>query len=259
MAVAVTAVMLKEARLALGLACLLAAGEGCSYNAFSPPARAISLESAAPVKPGETMVGVRGGAFGAVFEPTAIVGTGGVRHGVAPHVEVNVEGTYARVEDGEEYSSQINKNAGAARVGVKAGNANVSFTGGVGGGLSAMGGFAAADAGGVLAYANCYVVPFLAPGMFVSVPTAARTLRFENGRTSSPGAAFGLTGTAGLEVQLHPGRCREGRTAPRLQVGFNLQYIWGRHTSTDGDVRTAGSFLHAVAGLGVGLEFPLSI
>jgi hypothetical protein len=247
----------------LGLAALAALGGGCSYHVFSPPARAFHLESAAPAKPGETIVGARGGFYGGVFEPGAIVGSANVRHGVAPNVEVNGEATYANIrDDDDENTLDVDKNAGAVRLGVKAGNQYAAVTGGLGGGVTALGGFGAADLGGIVSYANCYVVPFLAASGFASTPAGeGNNVAFRNGIVSRPGTALGFGAGAGLEIPLDRGRCRAGLTAPRLQLGANLVSLWGQHTSTAGsgtDPVTAWE-QHGFMGVALGVEIPLTM
>jgi hypothetical protein len=253
--------MTRFAPCVVALAALLAASGGCSYHAFSPPARAINMETAAPVKPGETTVGARGGIVGALFEPGAAVGTAIVRHGVAPDVEVNGEATYAYVLlEGQESTANINQNAGATRIGVKAGNQYAAFTGGLGGGLSAMGGFTAADAGLIFSFANCYVVPFVSTVGFVSTPVGAKSVTFYDGRTSKPGTSFGYGAAAGIEVPLDHARCRAGRTPPRFQLGANVLSISGLHESAQAGTPAMGSAWdqHATVGLMAGVEFPLN-
>jgi hypothetical protein len=253
--------MRMDSRSLLGLALLLAASGGCSYHVFSPPARVFHLESAAPARPGETIVGARGGVLGGLFEPGAALGSANVRHGVAPNVEVNAEGTYGHVlDDGE--AKQVNKNAGAARVGVKAGNPYAAVTGGLGGGITAMGGFGAADLGGILSYANCYVVPFLGASALASTPLgSANTIAFDNGRVSRPGTAFGWGAGLGLEIPLDHARCFAGATSTRIQLGANSATLWGKHTSNEGGGADSysGWEKHGFFGFGVGLEVPLSL
>jgi hypothetical protein len=250
-------------RFVLVFAALLALASGCSYHVFSPPARVFHMESAAPAKPGETIVGARGGFYGGVFEPGAIVGSGIVRHGVAPNVELNGEATYANIQDDDDENTRdVDKNAGSARLGVKAGNQYAAVIGGLGGGVTALGGFGAADVGGIVSYANCYVVPFFSASGFASTPLGeANTASFGNGVTSRPGVAFGYGAGAGLEIPLDRARCRAGVTAPRLQLGANLMSVVGRHYSTDASITTPkpGWDQHGYLGLGLGVEIPLTM
>lgn len=250
-------------RFPLGLAALLALGGGCSYHVFSPPARAFHLESAAPARPGETIVGARGGVFGGVFEPGALAGSANVRRGVAPNVELNGEATYARIEDDDDENTlDVDKNGGAVRVGVKAGNQYAAVTGGLGGGIAAVGGFGAADLGGVVSYANCYLVPFIAASALASTPIGeANNVAFRNGITSRAGTSVGWGAGAGLEIPLDRARCRAGVTAPRLQLGANTVSLWGRHTSTSGagDDPVSAWEQHGFVGLALGVEIPLSM
>jgi hypothetical protein len=66
----------------VALAALLSLPAGCSYHLVSPPAHVVNLESAAPLKEGETIVGGRAGALTAIFDPGAVVAGGIVRHGI---------------------------------------------------------------------------------------------------------------------------------------------------------------------------------
>ena len=136
--------MASAARVFGAIAGVLALGSGCSYHVFSPPARMINAESAEPVRPGETVVGVHAGAYGAIFEPGAVVASGGARYGIAPKVEANVEGTYGHVDTTE--SPTVDHDAFTGRVGAKVGNDFASLTTGLGGGLApAIGSFVAAE------------------------------------------------------------------------------------------------------------------
>jgi hypothetical protein len=176
-------------------------------------------------------------------------------------VELNGEVSYAYVlAEGDDSRAGINLNAAAARVGVKAGNQYAAFTGGLGNGLSALGSFSAVDAGLVFSFANCYLVPFVSTVGFVSVPGAAKTVTFYDGRTSKPGTTFGYGAAGGIEVPLDHARCRAGRTPARFQLGANAMFISGRHESTPVDTSPLASAWddHFTVGLMAGLEFPLN-
>jgi hypothetical protein len=244
----------------LAVVCALALGGGCSHT-MSPPAHVLGAESAAPVKPGETVLGVRGGAVGEILGSSVVASSGGVRHGVAPNVELNGEATYARVDPNGADVADGDRNAVAAHVGVKAGSDVVSLVGGMGGGVvGATGGFLASDAGFIISAPNCFVVPFFSTTGFVSLPVGARTVTFSNGDTSRPGTTFGFGGGLGIEIPLNRSVCREGRTPPRLQLGANGYQAWSFDEWSDGTNGSRSSSSpsdHGGLGFTVGVEFPL--
>lgn len=235
---------------------LLALGGGCNH-VFSPPARIVNAESAAPVKPGETVVGGRAAAFGALFGSDIMALGGGVRHGVAPDVELNGEATYGRVEPVDAVIAD--RNAFAAHAGLKAGRRAVSFTTGVGGGyVGATGSFMAADFGVILSLPNCYVVPFLSPSAYVSAPLRAKTVTFNSGESSTPGATYGYGFSVGLEIELQPSVCRDGHTPPRLQIAMSEFTATSDGPATNaGGQPVSGRSYDGGLGFALGLEFPL--
>jgi hypothetical protein len=254
--------MTPNARFLLVLAAFLSLGSACTYHVLTPPARAFNMESAAPVKPRETVLGGRTGVMGGIFEPGAVIGTAGVRHGVAPNVELNGELTFARIQDNDENTRSVDRNAGATRIGVKAGNEFVAVTGGLGGGFAAIGNFGSVDLGGIVSMHNCYLVPFVsASGIASASLSDNNVVAFEDGRTSRPGPTVGFGAGVGLEFPLSRARCREGRTPPRLQLGANTATLWGRHTSIDGPGLTPVTAWekHGYVGAALGLEVPIDL
>jgi hypothetical protein len=249
--------MVSTVRLLCTLAAVLPLAGACSHQVFSPPARVINIGSAAPVKPGEAVVGMRGGAYGAVFEPGAAIASGGARYGVRPNIEADLDGTYGHVDTTE--SPAVDRNVFTGRAGAKLGNTIASVTAGVGVGFApAIGSFAAADVGFVLAAPNCYVVPFFSPSAFVSTPLAARTVTFDDAPPSRPLTSGGYGVAAGLEVVLDRARCRQQRTPARLQLGVSFTDVAGRSESVDmSGVGGSVSTQHAAAGIAVGVELPL--
>jgi hypothetical protein len=241
---------------------------GCSYQLVSPPARMVSLESAHSAAPGETIVGARGAAYGALFDGGAAVGSAVVRHGVGQRVELDAEATYARVLDGD--YPDIDRNIYVARGGFKMSNAGEwgAVFGGVGGGLSpAAGGFAAVDLGAVVSYPNCYAVPFLGGALFGSQPVAAKRVDFKgtDGRVVAYDTAnltFGVGADVGLEIPLDRDRCRQGLTPAHIQLGFAmnlLRPVDGEPRLANGDAGiqlTTQSKTYGAVGLAAGVEFP---
>ncbi len=248
---------MRVARLACGLLML---GAGCSH-VFSPPARILNAESAAPVKPGETVLGVRGGARAEILGSSVIASSAGARYGVAKNYELNGEATYGRVEPSGANLSSNDRNAVAAHVGVKAGHNIAALVGGVGGGyVGATGGFVATDAGFILSAPNCFAIPFFSTTGFLSLPAGAKTVTFSNGDTSRPGTTFGFGASVGLEVPLDRSVCREGRTPPRLQLGVNGYEAWSFDQWSNGSAGAPSSSFandHGGIGFALAVEFPL--
>ena len=154
---------------------------GCSYQLVSPPARMINLESARTAAPGETVAGLHGGAYAAIFDAGASIANATVRRGVAEELEVDADASWAHVDyDG---FPDLDRNIYAARVGAKLSNRGgwAAVFGGLGGGYApAAGGFSALDVGGALSFPNCYVVPFANTMIFGSVPLAAKRVDFRD-------------------------------------------------------------------------------
>jgi len=253
----------------LTLAALAVLG-GCSYQVLSPPARMVNLESARTAAPGETVVGVHGGGYAAVFDPGVGAGSFGVKRGVTPQVEVGAEASLARVVTDK--FPDIDRNLFAARVGGKLSNEKGwgALTGGIGGGFApAAGGFTALDAGAVISYPNCYLVPFANGTGFASLPFARKQVDFKDSSgslaasdTAHSTLGFGLS--AGLEIPLDRDRCRRGLTPARIQLGaasYSLFPTDGPIVTTmtrgDGTVTTTERGGHyTVVGVAAGIELP---
>jgi hypothetical protein len=107
-----------------------------------------------------------------------------------------------------------------------AANHHLALTAGLGGGYApAAGGFGSADLGRVASYDNCYVIPFGALSGFVSQPVGAKSVDFGTHGTSRASTSVGFSAATGVEVLLLHQRCREGAAVPKLQLGFNLNYL----------------------------------
>ena len=242
----------------------------CSYQLVSPPARMVNMESARTAAPGETVVGVHGGGYAAVFDPSVVAGSAGVKRGVTPNVEVDAEATWARVVyDG---FPDIDRNLFAGRVGVKVANSGGwgALTAGGGGGMApAAGSFAAIDVGGVISYPNCYAVPFGNGTLFGSVPFVPKQVDFvksdgtlAGSDKADPTLGFGLS--VGFEIPLDRVRCRQGLTPARIQLGaagYSMFPSDGKivTTTTDSSGMTTTSSRggrYGAVGLAAGIEFP---
>jgi hypothetical protein len=183
----------------------------------------LPLESAATLSPGETGMQLEGGAHGAVFGVSAKSGTVRVRRGVDDATDVSAEVSILHVEN---TSAQVNTypNVFAIRGGAKRRITRwFSLTGGLGGGASDGGGFISPDVGGVLAFENRYLVPFLSARAGFSFPFDARPV--DTGAKTGPEAppTTGYAGAVtGLRVPL--GGCDERTCGARgsllAGVGF---------------------------------------
>jgi hypothetical protein len=249
-------------RLGIAVATLVFLGSACSYQLSSPPARMVHLESARTLAPGEMSAALKGTAQAALFDPAVAAGTAVVRRGLTESLEVNGEVTYASLlADYEDDQVGINPSIYAGRVGMKlAKGRHVALTAGLGGGFApAAGGFAATDVGGIVSYDNCYVVPFGSLSAFLSQPVGAKTVDFGSHGTSQASTSYGFSAAAGLEVPLAHQGCREGRAAPKLQLGANTNYI--RNTSSqvtaqDGPIVQSAGGEYLSLGLAAGVEIP---
>jgi len=147
---------------------------------FSPPSRALPLETPATLDPGKTGLQLEGSGNGAVFGPDIYVGTARVRHGVAQDVDVSAEGTVMHLESKE--AVRAHPNAYAARGGVKYRLfPALSVVAGLGGGASAAGGFVSPDVAVMTGYENKYFVPFFTLRAFTSHPIGARSVYLGEG------------------------------------------------------------------------------
>lgn len=241
---------------------MLLSTSACSYQLYSPPARLVPLESARTVPAGTTSVTARTSMSAAVFDPALGVLSGGVKHGLTDHLELDGDLSYARLFQSEDHD--VDPNVGAARVGLKGstGDHNLAWMAGVGGGLApAAGAFFATDVGAVASYQNCYAVPFFAGQAFLSAPAGAHDVTFANGHRSKPVLTAGYGLGTGLEMPLTPSRCRSGENVPRLQVGLSVNVFHRTNddatTSASNGTDQAGDTTYGAVGLGVGLSFPL--
>jgi len=241
---------------------MLLSTSACSHQLYSPPARLVPLESARTVPAGTTNVTARTSMSAAVFDPALGVVSGGIKHGLTDHLELDGDVSYAHLFQSDEH--EVDPNVAAARVGLKGSTSghNLAWMAGVGGGLApAAGAFVATDIGAIVSYQNCYAVPFLAGQAFMSLPAGAREVTFSNGDRSKPVLTAGYGLGTGLEMPLTPARCRSGENVPRLQVGVSVN-VFSRTKDDDATrvkdgVTTNTDTTYGAIGLGVGLSFPL--
>jgi hypothetical protein len=245
------------------LVCCLAVGAGgCRYQVSSPPARMVLLESARTAAPGEMMATGRSAYHTAIFEPGVATFSAGLRRGLGPKLEVDGEGTYARLlwED-DDNTRRLTKDLYAARAGLKwAPLTELALVTGLGGGYApAAGSFVSADVGFIASVDNCYVRPLLSVMAFGSQPLVAKIVDFRDEGHSQADTTVGWGAALGVEVPLEWRRCRRGLTPARLQLGLHASSLYrlsdATTTDEDGTVRREsvgyGSF-----GPAFGVEFP---
>jgi hypothetical protein len=235
-------------RFLLSLPCaLLPLALGCNHSVFSPPARAVPLETAATLPKGDTGVQLEGGGSGALFGPGVASGTARVRHGVTGDLDVSFEGSLMRIVDTPEPAVDLSRNVYAARAGVKARlHPALSVAGGVGGGASAGGAFVSPDVGPIVAWENRYVVPFLSARGGVSQPLGAKkvdTSTVDDGPgtfVESPRTTWLVSVTTGVRVPLGWAEPEAGKTRGSLLAGVGMTHL--------ADTRDDATFSHLAFG-----------
>lgn len=197
------------------LVLLAVLASGCSFHAFSPPSRLLTLESAETLKEGETSIGAEGGVGGFVFGDVSGLGGVRVRRGLADGVEGSVDAAAGYVAGGtfscdggtSDCAPGAARGAGGAlRLGVKWAPwvRHFAVTGGLGGGGSLLGGFFGADVGVIASYDNPYFVPFASTTLGVSLPFMAPTLHFGENRDAASTTMW-WSGTLGVKLPLPVG------------------------------------------------------
>jgi hypothetical protein len=191
------------------LSVLALSSSACAYHTYSPPARGLPLESAATLPKGRTALSASGGMLGTAFGPDLLAFSGQVRHGFKEGFDGVAAATVLNVRGDSD--SHEHPNAYALRAGAKLRPLpHLAFTGGLGGGGSAQGGFVSPDLGTVLAFENHYLVPWLAAHGFISQPIGAQRVYLgvdtdpdpDVKRFGKPRTSIGGTLSAGLRIPL---------------------------------------------------------
>jgi hypothetical protein len=213
------------------LAPLLAVGTGCTHNVFSPPARALPLETAATLPEGDTGVQLEGGQGGALFGPDLAFGSARVRHGLTGDLDLDVDATLIRVTNGDS-AVDVSRNIYAVRGGVKARLVSaLSLAAGLGGGYSAAGAFVSPDMGPILAWENPYAVPFLTGRVGFSQPISPRPVDTSSA-SDGPGAfvetprtTWIVTVAGGIRVPIGWAEHPAGTTRGSLLAGLGFTHL----------------------------------
>jgi hypothetical protein len=207
-------------------------GAGCSYRVYSPPARALPLESPRPLPAGRTSVTAEGDVHSLLFGPSLVGGTLRVGRGV-PSGELSAEATTMVVQgDSAAGTSPV---IGMGRAGFRTGDRVFGFAAGLGGGVSAAGAFVSPDFAVMAGYENCYLVPFAALRSSVSVPLAPSTVdvgKPEDGRgvhLLRPRTTFAFSPTFGLKIPLFH-RCTED---PQSRAALLVGLAWSALVDAD--------------------------
>jgi hypothetical protein len=182
----------------------VALATGCTPIALSPPSQFVPLHTVETARVGH--VTLRGSGGGQDYGREIASGSGGVSVGVAPDVEVQVDGTGAFIGGME--GRAVTPVIGVARVGVQQRVEDwLAFSGGIGAGAGPWGAFTAGDLGVIFAYENPYFVPFFAARMQLSIPVnpAAETItQMSGGMTSmfqlAPSTTMWLQPSTGFRI-----------------------------------------------------------
>lgn len=202
------------------------AGAACRYEVYSPPARALPLESVATVPAGTTGLALEGGPGGAIFGPDLAFGTARIRYAMDDQLEAVVEPSLIHVLDNSSVSTHPTIYALRGGAKLKVARA-LALTGGMGGGYSAGGAFLTPDLGAVIAYENAYFVPFLSARGYVSQPLMAQEVLLsseDNGdgttstRVGTPRFSVGLGLVLGARIPI----ASNGAPVGAISLGVGL-------------------------------------
>lgn len=245
----------------LALLALLAVG--CTPPILSPPTRSIPLEAPRAIGRGGSALQVEGGYSGEVFGPSVVHAALRGRYGLRDDLDVTYEGNAFVVtneavdsdSDGGMEEPVPHRGIYSARLGLKyALSPNFALAVGVGGGMSAGGGFFSPDVGVIAGYDNPHVVPFVGLRAFLSQPIAPRTVTLpdsDGAVVGEPDLTLGFGVTTGVRIPFGEYYDHDDRRAAAL-VGLGLSYL----ADANGDpvLERTDSVLF---GFQVGIEFLL--
>jgi len=207
---------------------------------------------------------VEGGFSGEVFGPSVFHAALRGRYGLRDDLDLTYEGNAFAVtnrapdaEDGDGTDEEPIPHRGvySARLGLKyALSPHFALALGVGGGMSAGGGFFSPDVGVIAGYDNPHVVPFVGARVFLSQPIAPRELTLPDGDTlviGEPDLTLGFGVTTGIRVPFGEYYDHDDRRAAML-VGLGINYLSDANGDPVLDRTDAVLF-----GFQVGLEFVL--
>ena len=230
-------------------AALLTLVVGCNRNVYSPPARALPLESVATLPEGDTGVQLEGGIHSRLFGPDVLSGTVRVRRGVADDLDASIEASTMYVQGENARPVRASRAIHAVRGGVKWRFAKpLETTAGVGAGYSAGGAFVSPEVGPILAWENRYLVPFVATRFGVSQPIGARAVDVsdaqDDSRLEKPITTWLATGVVGLRLPIGWARPQAGTVRGSLLAGFGVTHLFDtRQDDTFGQLSIGGEIV----------------
>ena len=204
---------------------LAASASSCSPYLHSPPARMVPLEAAKALPKGDFAVqGALAGGV-AIFGPSVGAGTAQGRYGFGRGFEGAAEVGFAALgARGSDWTTNARRSMFAARAGFKYEVASwFAVQAGLGGGVSAGGGYISPDAGAIFSYQGEHIVPFFSGGVFYSVPLAEKDIVFTNGdrmEVLRADKTIGYQGNLGLRIPFTDSRSDSPRSA--VMLGYRL-------------------------------------
>jgi hypothetical protein len=222
---------------------------GCNRNVYSPPARALPLESVATLPEGDTGVQLEGGVHNRLFGPSVLSGTARVRRGMSDDLDASIEATTMYVQGENPKPVRASRAIHALRAGVKWRFAKpLAMTAGVGGGYSAGGAFVSPEVGPIVAWENRYLVPFIATRLGVSQPIGARAVDVsdaqDDSRLEKPVTTWLATGVVGLRVPIGWAEPQRGTVRGSLLAGLGVTHLFDtRQDDTFGQLAVGGELV----------------
>ena len=217
---------------------------GCSHNVYSPPASTLPIESARTLGAERTAVSGALGVAEASFGPNIKTGHLQMRRGISERTDISIRATRARVM--AHPSADTDRDLFAGRLGIKHNpgqTRNFALIGGVGGGRSAGGRYAAGDLGFAASWTNCHAIPTFSTRALLSNPIAPREVDTSDGGDApgtdmdTPKTTYGFD--AGISLEVPIGGC--GHLAPlALGGGVGFIQLWDDEEAEAFAVATAG-------------------
>jgi hypothetical protein len=209
---------------------------------YTPPTRALPLETAAPVGDGRTGVQVEGAGFASGNSELASAALR-ARRGVGRDTDVSVESTVMRAG----YATSDRFDTWAQRLGAKRRIAcGFALEGGLGGGAFSGGGFGAPDVGAIASWGNGIFEPFAAARGSLSIPLVPRDIGVGDAARPPRVTWFGAL-TIGARVPIGP---RARRCAARAGDDVRGALLFGGGWTWFGDFFGNSGRIDALAAAG---------
>ncbi len=204
---------------------------GCGAHVYSPPARVATVETARTLEESETSHKLAGGLFSELFGAEGGIVSVQARHGVTDALELGGDATLIHIASRGVADQHPNIYSGRAalRWGPEWAGDNVALTAGLGGGVSAAGGFVSPDIGLNIAYENRYIVPFVTGSLLVSVPVGATAVDLSKSdeaigtNVQTPVTTKGAVIGAGISIPVYFGA---SENLHRGSIGLSVSWMW---------------------------------